>query len=135
MAPAAEDDREGNAGPLPTTLHIDFAAGERPHRFWVSDWTRATSEGAHERSRYKILSKRHVDRSLEVLVLEEVRSGRVTARRLARIPPTTPSGWLTHWVEKLASDLDISFHPFDLSDIESVEEWRHATRRLGWSMK
>jgi hypothetical protein len=118
---------------LPATLRIDFARGERPDRFWVSQWSPQSGPGI--RVRYKVLSKRRADRSREVLVLEERSPGGTRALRVAEIPATSPAGWLEHWARRLASDLGIRFTEFDLSAIETLEEWRDETRRLGWRIE
>ncbi len=118
------------SAPAGSTLQIRFAAGERPHLFWVSRW----EHGRDEATRYKVLTKRRSDASLDVLVLEERISG--PRRRLAResVPSTRPSGWLSHWVSELERSLDTRFVEFDLRRVESRDEWRRIARRLGWSL-
>ncbi len=110
-------------------LRIRFAEGERPHLFWVS----ARADVVGRKVRYKILSKRRPDSSIEVIVIEEG-SGQ-TRRCLKRedVPAGTPAGWLSRWVSELASSLGIRFHCFDLREIESEAEWQERTERLGWT--
>ena len=110
-------------------LRIRFAEGERPHLFWVS--ARADVPGRNVR--YKILSKRRPDGSIEVIVIEE--GSGPTRRCLKRedIPAGTPAGWLSRWVDELASSLGIRFQCFDLREIESEAEWQERAERLGWT--
>ncbi|MCP4006770.1 MAG: hypothetical protein GY725_21530 [bacterium] len=112
-----------------STLRIQFAEGERPHVFWISRWQRGRSQA----QRYKVLSKRLKDGTLDVWVIEESISG--ARRRLARetVPADLPAGWLTHWVSALGESLGTSFSKFDLSRIQDREEWRRVARDLGWT--
>ncbi len=110
-------------------LRICFAEGERPHLFWVS----ARADLGGRNVRYKILSKRRPDGSIEVIVIEDC-SGQ--ARRCIKredIPARTPAGWLSRWVSELASALGIRFHCFDLREIETEAEWQDRAERLGWT--
>lgn len=111
-------------------LRIRFPEGERPHIFWVSTWT----NGPDTRSRYKVLSKRREDASIEVVVIEE--QGKRSRRCIARedIPANAPAGWLSRWVSELGSSLGIDFQRFDLRSIESETEWQETARRLGWTL-
>jgi hypothetical protein len=109
-------------------LHIHFALGERPHAFWVSDWT----AGAGRVARYKVLSKQRADRSLEVLVIEERAGGNRRALLRRDLDASAPAGWLGHWIEELAQMLSTKLHAFDLRHIQSEAEWCAAAERLGW---
>jgi hypothetical protein len=122
MPPACADDRtEG----LPRALHIAFASGERPHRFWVA--------GSRAGSVHKILSKSLPDRSLDVVVVEEGPDRRRRTLARVQVPRSFPSGWLERWVEVLAEELSLRFRSYDLRDIETVEEWRIVAARYGWN--
>ena len=112
---------------FPTTLRIAFAAGERPYAFWVSQ---RSDPGA----RFKVLSKRLPDRSLDVLVVEEPPSARPRGIARLDVPATAPSGWLDHWVQTLGRDLGVEFVRFDVSSVANVEEWRAHVRRMGWGV-
>ena len=50
-----------------------------------------------------------------------------------RVPIDSPAGWLEHWVDALAGELEARFQRFDLRHIESASEWRVLARRLGWT--
>ena len=110
-------------------LRIRFPEGERPHLFWISTWTNSPDV----RARYKVLSKRREDASIEVVVIEE--QGRRGRWCIARedIAANVPSGWLSRWVSELGSSLGIDFQRFDLRSIESEAEWQEMARRLGWT--
>ena len=112
-------------------LRIRFTEGERPHLFWIS----TRSEVLGRSVRYKILSKRRPDSSIEVIVIEE--GNGQTRRCLKRedVPAGTPAGWLSHWVSELASSLGIRFHCFDLREIESEAEWQEKAESLGWTRR
>ena len=116
----------GGRRPLPSSLRIHFAKGERPHLFWVSSPDTKTGEWV------KILSKRRADATIEVLV---VRAGGGLPRRVLahlEIPVDTPSGWLSGWVDTLARDLDARFHAYDLRSIDSAAAWTDTALRIGW---
>lgn len=110
---------------FPTTLRIQFVAGERPYAFWVS------AQGKPG-VRYKVLSKRLPDRSMDVLVVEQARRGRPRGIARLDVPASAPSGWLDHWVETLGRDLGVEFVRFDVSAVGSLEDWRSHVRRMGW---
>jgi hypothetical protein len=109
-------------------LRIRFALGERPHWFWVSEWTPLDGAAA----RYKVLSKRRADGSLEVLVIEERTAGGRRPLLQRELEPGAPAGWLERWVEDLSESLAATFHAFDLRGIETEIEWRETAGRLGW---
>jgi hypothetical protein len=109
-------------------LRIRFALGERPHWFWVSDWTPLEGGAA----RYKVLSKRRADGSLEVLVIEERAAGERRPLAQRDLEPGAAAGWLERWVEDLSESLAARFHGFDLRRIETEGEWRETAGRLGW---
>jgi len=104
-------------------LRIRFADGERPHLFWVSP----TAGGR----RFKILSKKRLDGSVEALVIEEAARQR---RPLARVEvePSAPAGWLSHWVDTVATELRVDFRFFDLRAVSSADEWNRVADQLGW---
>lgn len=120
-----------DGAPIPTTLRIRFAAGERPHCFWVSTGSRQRAS-PDAPARYKVLSKRRPDRSLLALVVEEDPSGVRRGMLRLEVPADAPSGWLAHLVGRLADDLGTRFRRFDLEAVKSAEEWRATARRLGW---
>jgi hypothetical protein len=115
----------------PANLRIQFHDGERPHVFWVSDWTKPPDPPA----RYKVLSKRRANGSIEVIVIEE--SEERGRQCLARedIPADAPAGWLSRWVSELAGSIGVSFERFDLRSIETEGEWRETAERLGWTLE
>ena len=122
---------EGAGSSAPASLRIRFAAGERPHLFWVSHWTQEP-EG---RRRYKILSKSLPDGSLEVLVLQEGHDVQRRPVAQLQVPSDSPAGWLELWVETLAGELQTRFQRFDLRSVENVDEWRALAQKLGWSLR
>ena len=52
-----------------------------------------------------------------------------------QVPSDSPAGWLEHWVETLAGELQIRFERFDLRSIENVDEWRALAQKLGWNLR
>ncbi len=110
------------------SLRISFSRGERPYLFWVSHWTVAPVG----RARYKILSKKFEDKTIEVLVIQESQGRRDTVAQVT-LPNDLPSGWISRWVDILSGDLKTQFEVFDLRSIQTAEEWRDIAARLGWS--
>ena len=110
-------------------LRIRFAAGERPHLFWVSDGRSARGDAAPV---YKVLSKAVPGGALEAVLVEEDLDG--LRRGLARVdvPPEYPAGWLTRWVETVAEEFGARFRLYDLRSVASADEWAILAGQLGW---
>jgi hypothetical protein len=111
----------------PAMLQIRFAAGERPHLFWVSI---PVSDDAA--SVYKVLSKALPDGALEAVLIEEDAQGRRRGLGRIDVPPGHPAGWLTRWVEMAAEELGARFRLYDLRSVASAEEWTILAGQLGW---
>lgn len=114
---------------LPVSLRIRFAAGERPHLFWLS----RCEVSSRSDSTFKILSKSLADGTIEVIVIEEPSRGRRRPLAQVELPPETPAGWLTRWVDMVSNELGRGFHRYDLRTVDSADEWRAVAAKLGWT--
>jgi len=112
----------------PATLRIHFSRGERPYIFWISNWV--PQDG--EEWRFKVISKHHADRTLEVLVIQEGSDSRRKSIGHLKLPRDHPSGWLENWVRSLEDELGTRFHSYDLRNVQTQEEWQEVATRLGW---
>ena len=113
-------------------LRIHFGRGERPHQFWVGPRTTARSDRGDRETRWiKILSKRLASGAVEVVVVDDGRTGRRALAR-ATIASDAPSGALAHWVSGVADEMGIALRCFDLRDVRTSEQWTDRARQLGW---
>jgi len=112
----------------PASLQIRFAAGERPHLFWVSD---SSPAGAADSRVYKVLSKAVPGGALEAVLIEEDASGRRELLRV-EVPAESPAGGLARWVETVGERLGVRFRLYDLRSVASAGEWSILAGQLGW---